>query len=75
MMMMIMTIVANHNPLSPVLDDHDDSDDDDDGDDDHDDHDDGHQCWKILTCSLLSWMSSAVSRIFTSLIGTGCSIL
>ena len=40
MMMMIMTIVANHNPLSPVLDDHDDSDDDD-GDDDHD-HDDGH---------------------------------
>ena len=35
-----MTIVANHNPLSPVLDDHDDSDDDD-GDDDHD-HDDGH---------------------------------
>ena len=74
MMMMIMTIVANHNPLSHVLDDDDDSDD---GDDDHDDddHDDGHQCWKILTCSLLSWMSSAVSRIFTSLIGTGCSIL
>ena len=69
-----MTNVANHNPLSLVLDDHDDSDDDDDGDDD-DDHDDGHQCWKILTCSLLSWMSSAVSRIFTSLIGTGCSIL